>query len=72
MNSNRLKVFFGNSNPALAKEICQHLGIEPGKITILKFSNENIKVKIEENVRNADVFFIQTASHPVNENLIEI
>jgi ribose-phosphate pyrophosphokinase len=72
MDTNRLKVFFGNSNPGLAKEICRHLGIKPGKIKILKFSNENIKVKIEENVRNADVFFIQTASHPVNENLIEL
>lgn len=68
----RLKVFFGNSNPELAKEICRHLNIKPGKINIRKFSNENIKVKIEENVRNADVFFIQTASQPVNEHLVEL
>ena len=72
MVTNRLKVFYGNSNPGLAEEICQHLGIEPGKVTIRKFSNENLKVKIEENVRNADVFFIQTASSPVNEHLIEL
>ena len=72
MSTNRLKVFFGNSNPSLATEICQHLGFEPGKLTIRKFSNENIKVKIEEHVRDADVFFIQTASPPVNDHFMEL
>lgn len=72
MVKERLKVFYGNSNPVLAQDICRFLDVEPGKQTILKFSNENIKVKIEENVRNADVFFIQTASPPVNEHLVEL
>ncbi len=69
---NELKVFAGNSNPALAAEICSHLGTEPGKLKILRFSNENIKVQIQENVRGADVFVIQTAGPPVNEHLMEM
>ncbi|MBN1998884.1 ribose-phosphate pyrophosphokinase [candidate division KSB1 bacterium] len=67
-----LKVFFGNSNPELASEICGFLGIQHGKVRIHAFSNNNIKVKIEENVRNDDVFVIQSASSPVNDNLMEL
>ncbi len=67
-----LKVFFGNSNPELASEICSFLGVQQGKINIHKFSNNNIKVKIEENVRNDDVFVIQSASSPVNDHLMEL
>lgn len=67
-----MKVFFGNSNPELAKSICQHLLVEPGEMTINKFSNGNVKVKIEDNVRNDDIFVIQTASQPVNEHLVEL
>ena len=67
-----LKVFSGTSNPQLVSEICQFLGIEQGKVTIHHFSNQNIKVKIEENVRNDDVFVIQSASLPVNDNFMEL
>ena len=67
-----LKVFAGSSNPQLAQEICDHLKITPGKMKIHKFSNENIKVKIEENVRNDDVFVIQSASRPLNEHFMEL
>lgn len=67
-----LKIFAGNSNPSLVKEICDYLGVEMGKITLTKFSNDNIKVKIDENVREDDVFVIQTASPPVNEHLVEL
>ena len=70
--STELKIFFGNSNPDLAMEICAHLDLSPGKMRIHKFSNDNIKVNIEENVRNDDVFVIQTASSPVNEHLMEL
>jgi ribose-phosphate pyrophosphokinase len=69
---NRLKIFAGNSNSPLADEICEHIGAKPGNIHIRKFSNENIKIKIKENVRGADVFVIQTASPPVNEHLVEL
>lgn len=68
----KLKVFYGSSNPPLAEEICTHLKIDPGRITIKNFSNGNIKIKIEENVRNDDVFVIQTASQPTNEHLVEL
>jgi ribose-phosphate pyrophosphokinase len=48
------------------------LDIQPGKVKLKKFSNGNIKVKIEENIRNNDVFVIQTSSDPVNDNLVEL
>jgi ribose-phosphate pyrophosphokinase len=67
-----LKVFAGSSNPGLAEGICQSLGSEPGKIEFTRFSNENIKAKICENVRGCDVFVIQTSCPPVNEHLMEL
>ena len=67
-----LKVFSGNSNRQFVSNICSYLNIEPGKIQIHRFSNENLKVKIEENVRNDDVFVIQTATKPLNEHFMEL
>ena len=67
-----LKIFSGGSNPDLVSRICSHLGLKKGKLKIHRFSNENIKVKIEENVRNDDVFVIQTASPPVNDHFMEM
>mgnify|MGYP002018614953 CR=1 FL=1 len=67
-----LKVFTGNSNRPLAQGICEVLGIEPGAMEFVQFSNENIKVKIEENVRGCDVFYIQTSCPPVNDHLMEL
>jgi len=67
-----LKVFAGRSNPALAEGIYQSLAIEPGRIEFIDFSNENIKVKICENVRGRDVFFIQTSCPPVSDYLMEL
>jgi len=67
-----IKVFTGNGNPALAQEICDHLGIPLGKATIRRFSNENIFVQIQENVRERDVFVVQPLSSPVSENLVEL
>jgi ribose-phosphate pyrophosphokinase len=69
---NQLKIFTGNSNPVLAQRICKYLQLEPGQINIHTFSNENIKVKIQENVRESDVFVIQTASPPVNVHFMEL
>jgi len=68
----QLKVFSGSAHPALAQEICSRLEIPAGALTIHKFANDNIKVKIEENVRNADVFVIQPSVIPVNEGLMEL
>ena len=67
-----LKVFSGSAHGELAQEICDLLEIDLGKVTIHKFANDNIKVKIEENVRNADVFVMQPSTVPVNEGLMEL
>ena len=72
MGNTDLKVFAGRSNPALAEGIYQALAIEPGRIEFIDFSNENIKVKICENVRGRDVFFIQTSCPPVSDYLMEL
>ena len=67
-----LKVFTGNAHPALAKSVCDYLGIPLGKAEIFDFSNENIFVRILENVRQRDVFVIQPVSSPVNKSLVEL
>jgi ribose-phosphate pyrophosphokinase len=67
-----LKVFAGQSSLRLTQGICQALGIQPGAIEFVRFSNDNIKVKICENVRGGDIFFIQTSCPPVNEHLVEL
>jgi ribose-phosphate pyrophosphokinase len=69
---NYLKILSGSSNPELAEEISNQLDISPTRRTIVRASNDNIKVKIEESVREADVFVVQTSSHPVNDHLIEL
>jgi ribose-phosphate pyrophosphokinase len=66
-----LKVFAGSSHPVLAASICNLLDTPVGASEIIKFSNENLMIKINENVRGADVFVIQTSAPPVNEGLIE-
>jgi len=67
-----LKVFTGNAHPALAQAVVEYLGIPLGKCEVFQFSNENIFVRILENVRSRDVFVIQPFSSPVNNNLVEM
>lgn len=67
-----LKVFFGNSNPDLGKKICEQLNITPGLINIKKFSNGEKYVQFAENVRDKDIFLVQTATEPIDENLMEL
>jgi ribose-phosphate pyrophosphokinase len=67
-----LKVFTGNAYPALAQAIAEYLGIPLGKCEVFEFSNENIFVRILENVRQRDTFVIQPLSSPVNKNLVEL
>ena len=69
---NKLKVFTGNANPEIAREICEHLGIPLGKSEGKRFSDGEISVEIGENVRGADVFVIQPTCTPVNDNLMEL
>jgi ribose-phosphate pyrophosphokinase len=67
-----LKVFSGNANPALAQSIVDYLEIPLGKIEVFQFSNENTFVRILENVRERDIFVVQSVSAPVNNNLVEL
>jgi ribose-phosphate pyrophosphokinase len=67
-----LKVFSGLSNRPLAEEICSFLDLPLGKSEIIEFKNENLFVKIGENVRECDVFVIQTSTSPVNTRLMEM
>lgn len=68
----RLKLLTGNANPALAAEIAGILGIELCKMTVCRFSDGEIQVKIEESIRGADAFVIQPTSAPVNDHLMEL
>src|SRR6266496_2676768 len=61
-DSGRLQIFSGSSHPILAKSIAQHAGVPLGALRATRFSNENIKIKIDENVRGCDVFVVQTAA----------
>ncbi len=67
-----LKVFAGRAHPALAQSVCDYLGMPLGKCEVTQFSNENIFVRIMENVRSRDVFVIQPVCSPVNNNLVEL
>ncbi|HEY2404444.1 MAG TPA: ribose-phosphate pyrophosphokinase [Polyangiaceae bacterium] len=71
-HANNLKVFAGASHPELAHEICVELGIPLGRSHTTRFSNENLKVKIEENVREQDVFVVQTSCSPLSEHIVEL
>jgi len=67
-----LKVFSGNAHPALAQAVCDYLGMPLGRAEIFEFSNENIFVRILENVRQRDIFVIQPICSPVNKSLVEL
>jgi ribose-phosphate pyrophosphokinase len=70
--SGELQIFSGNANPALAHEICAYLGTKLGEATVASFSDGEIRVKIEENVRGGDVFVVQSSCQPVNDSLMEL
>src|SRR2546422_8236761 len=70
--SRELKIFSGNANPALAHEICAYLGTKLGEATVGAFSDGEIRVKIEENVRCGDVFVVQSSCQPVNDSLMQL
>ncbi len=67
-----LSIFSGNANRPLAAAICRHLRIPLGDADVFQFSNENIFVKINQNVRGHDVFIIQPFSSPVNRSIMEL
>lgn len=67
-----LSIFTGTAHPELAHAVCRYLGIELGKADVFQFSNENIFVKINQNVREKDVFVIQPTYPNVNRSVMEL
>jgi ribose-phosphate pyrophosphokinase len=67
-----LRLFTGRANPHLAQGISRYLGIEIGRIEVSDFSDGEIFVQIQENIRGQDVFLVQSTCHPVNQHLMEL
>ncbi|ATH93989.1 ribose-phosphate pyrophosphokinase [Bacillus glycinifermentans] len=67
-----LKIFSLNSNPDLAAEIAEIVGVELGKCSVKRFSDGEVQINIEESIRGCDCYVIQSTSAPVNENIMEL
>jgi ribose-phosphate pyrophosphokinase len=67
-----LKIFSGSANPKLASAICSHLGIDLSRLKVSRFSNDNLFVQIQENVREKDVFVVQPFIAPVGDTILEL
>ena len=67
-----IKIFCGNSNPEFAATVCKELGLPMGKSTVRRFADGEASVSLEETVRGADVFLIQSTCKPVNDHLMEL
>jgi ribose-phosphate pyrophosphokinase len=72
LDPDTVKIFSGRANPALAMEVADLLGLPLSPIKLGNFKNSEIRVEIQENVRNCDVFVIQPTGEPVNDNLMEL
>ena len=72
MRFDKLKIFTGNSHPALATEICECLDTELGVAPVRSFADGEIYLQIKENVRGADVFVVQPTCSPVDTNIMEL
>src|SRR5216683_6483235 len=72
MRFNHFKVFSGNANTALAAEICYELGCQLAAVNVKQFSDGEVHLQIQENVRGADVFVVQPTCRPVDTNLMEL
>jgi ribose-phosphate pyrophosphokinase len=72
MNETPFKIFSGNSNPVLAQEICQGIGMQLGQATVTAFPDGETFVKINENIRGGDVFIIQSTCSPANHHIMEL
>jgi ribose-phosphate pyrophosphokinase len=70
--SDAMGLYTGNANPALAAKIGRYLGSELGSLEVFEFANENIFVRIVDNVREKDVFLIQPTSRPVQKSIMEL
>jgi len=72
MNRDRVKIFSGNANPALAEEICRYLGLDLGVAQVKAFADGESNIQIQENVRGADVFVVQPTCTPVDHHIMEL
>ena len=68
----KIQVFSGNSNPQFAETICKELGVPMGKAVVKHFADGEASVSLEETVRGADVFLVQSTCKPVNDHLMEL
>ena len=71
-SGSKIKIFACNSNRSLAEAIAKKVGLELGDAVVKKFSDGEISVQINETIRGADVYIIQSTSYPVNDNLMEL
>ncbi|MHC4971437.1 MAG: ribose-phosphate diphosphokinase [Planctomycetota bacterium] len=69
---NTMKVFCGTANRRLAERICEHLNIRVGEASVRRFADGEVAIKIDEDVRGADIFVVQPTSPPVNDHLMEL
>lgn len=67
-----LRIFSGNAHPDLARAICEYLQTAYGAVEVFEFTNENVFVRVQENVRNRDIFIVQPFVSPVNTNIMEL
>nr|WP_217362017.1 MULTISPECIES: ribose-phosphate pyrophosphokinase [unclassified Marinobacterium] len=67
-----MMVFTGNANPALAERVAERLDLDLGQATVSRFSDGEVSVEIQENVRGKDVFIVQSTCAPTNDNLMEL
>jgi ribose-phosphate pyrophosphokinase len=72
MGNHEYVIFSGNSNPELTQKICRYLDVPVGGAKIKTFSDGEIQIEIDENIRKKDVFIVQSTCHPVNHNLVEL
>jgi ribose-phosphate pyrophosphokinase len=70
--ADEFSIYAGNANPELAERICRYLQTRVGEVEVFQFANENIFVKILDNVREQDVFLVQPTSRPVNTSIMEL
>jgi ribose-phosphate pyrophosphokinase len=70
--NDELKIFAGGSNPTLAHEICSHLDLSLSGLHTRRFSNDNLFVQVLENVRERDVFVVQSFTNPVSDHIMEL
>ena len=72
MYADQFEIYHGNANPELARKIARYLHSEPGQAEVFQFANENIFVRILDNVREKDVFLVQPTNRPVNQSIMEL